>query len=554
MEESYRLKTKQLYLIKYFSRIKQWSVVVLSACSIVACGGSSGGGSNSNVSGGNAGNAPPSMPPPPAQAPALIAGQSTGSVQEDGTGQASGLLTITDAQANEAAFQAQSNVVVNYGTFSIDSLGAWSYTLDQTSPELNVFPAGYSENLAIEVFSVDGTLHALNITVNGANDAASFEIGAPVSLSNNEGEPITGAVAVSDIDLDESQFVVQQNISTDYGRFSISASGVWNYSLDVNNNQVVSLSDGQSLSDAISISSLDGSTTDLVITVNGMPTSGFVVSSQTSVVSDGPNNGLTAYELIENAFGEGSIEAPDFYPSNHDDVVHIIEDTDAVVGNHFVFLAHRDLDHDRSGGPSDRQRNEIKTFDRSDQDLLGYEGETFQYTWKFKVSSELELTSRFTHFFQIKAKNYSEDNSNGNDNQPVFTLSGAEQNSSGNELQLRYSAGFNPDGSRTSDVYLVRHDWDAITDEWLEVFVQITYAEAGKFDMTITRMRDDNIIFDISEDNIDTYRGVETRDFSRPKWGIYRSILERSSLRAEEEQVRFADFTIRKGRGADTRD
>jgi len=84
--------------------------------------------------------------------------------------------------------------------------------------------------------------------------------------------------------------------------------------------------------------------------------------------------------------------------------------------------------------------------------------------------------------------------------------------------------------------------------------VQITYAEAGKFDMTITRMRDDNIIFDISEDNIDTYRGVETRDFSRPKWGIYRSILERSSLRAEEEQVRFADFTIRKGRGADTRD
>jgi hypothetical protein len=178
--------------------------------------------------------------------------------------------------------------------------------------------------------------------------------------------------------------------------------------------------------------------------------------------------------------------------------------------------------------------------------LLGYEGDTFQYTWKFKVSSELELSSRFTHFFQIKAKNYSEDNSNGNDNQPVFTLSGAERSSSGNELQVRYNRGYNPDGSSTADVYLIRQDWDAITDEWLEVFVQITYAEAGKFDMTVTRMSDEAVIIDLSEDTIDTYRGVEARDFSRPKWGIYRSILETSSLREDEEQVRFADFTVRK--------
>ncbi len=510
-------------------------VAVLTTVFVLsACGGS--GGENS---------APTVVPV--AQTPAVIGGQKTGSVEEDGISSASGSLTITDAQAGEAAFQVQSNAAVDYGTFSIDSTGSWSYTLDQASPELNAFPAGFSEDVVVEVRSVDNTRDAVTITIRGANDTASFDVGAANTLLNDASTAMTGTVTVSDADFNESELTPQNSVSTSFGSFSISAGGQWSYLLDTTNNQVAVLTENQTLDDVISISSLDGSSAALVITIRGAPTASFVVSFERSVVSDGPNNGLTAYQLIENAFGEDSIEAPDFYSSNHDDVVHIVEDTDATVGNHFVFLAHRDLDYDRNGGPSDRQRNEIKTFDRSDDNLLGYEGETFQYTWKFKVSSELELSSRFTHFFQIKAKNYSEDNSNGNDNQPVFTLSGAERSSSGNELQVRYNSGYNPDGSSTSDVYMVRQDWNAITDEWLEVFVQITYAEAGKFDMTVTRMSDNAVIIDLSEDNIDTYRGVEARDFSRPKWGIYRSILEASSLRPEEEQVRFADFVIRKG-------
>jgi len=43
------------------------------------------------------------------------------------------------------------------------------------------------------------------------------------------------------------------------------------------------------------------------------------------------------------------------------------------------------------------------------------------------------------------------------------------------------------------------------------------------------------------------WRGFSDDDFARPKWGIYRSIVETDSLRPEEEQVRFADFVIKKG-------
>ena len=67
------------------------------------------------------------------------------------------------------------------------------------------------------------------------------------------------------------------------------------------------------------------------------------------------------------------------YSGNHEGVIHIVEDTDDIVGNHFVFLAHRDEDQDKDKGPSDRQRNEIKSYDKSPPATLAFENETVQY-------------------------------------------------------------------------------------------------------------------------------------------------------------------------------
>ena len=270
------------------------------------------------------------------------------------------------------------------------------------------------------------------------------------------------------------------------------------------------------------------------------------VLSEITLIADGNISNDNTYTLIENAFAVGSIESPDLYSNNHTSVQHITQESDEVVGNYFVFLAHRDLDYDRDKGETDRQRNEIKAYDQSINELKAFENETMQFTWKFKVLGGMELSSNFSHFFQLKAKNDTEDNSNGNDSHPIMTISGAEKNSTGNELQVRHNIGSTPDGESTSTNYIYAGNWYDITDEWVEVFVQATFAEEGELLVTMTKLSDSEVIIDLHETDIDMWRGNNSDDFVRPKWGIYRSTKNAESLRVDEERVYFTDFSVKK--------
>ena len=402
--------------------------------------------------------------------------------------------------------------------------------------------------LAVGCGSSGSKSEPVNASV-AAQSAAVISGQTAVSIESSREIAITGELSITDAQTNEAVFKAQNNNATAYGSFSLTEDGNWSYTVNVDYATVSALSEGETLLDEVIVTSADGTTATVSITIIG--TAGpddFIVSEETMLIADGANTGLSAYTLIENAFSEGSIESPDIYSGNHEGVIHIVEDTDDIVGNHFVFLAHRDEDQDKDKGPSDRQRNEIKSYDKSPPATLAFENETVQYNWKFKVSSELELTSKFSHFFQIKARNDTNDNTNGNDDQPIITLSGAQKNSIGNQLQVRYSAGFDENGNSTGlDKNLLETDWSLITDEWIQVFVQATFSEEGQFEMTLTRLSDNEELLNINEQNIDMWRGVSDDDFARPKWGIYRSIVETDSLRAEEEQVRFADFVIKKG-------
>ena len=85
----------------------------------------------------------------------------------------------------------------------------------------------------------------------------------------------------------------------------------------------------------------------------------------TELNADGPNQGLSAYDLIRQFGGPKPIESPDLYPGNHTGVKHILEHTDNIVGHHFVFLIHKNEDRDRDKFTKfgDRQRNEITAED-----------------------------------------------------------------------------------------------------------------------------------------------------------------------------------------------
>ena len=246
--------------------------------------------------------------------------------------------------------------------------------------------------------------------------------------------------------------------------------------------------------------------------------------------ADGDQSGLDTYDLIREFAGSNPIEAPDLYPINHPAVKHIYEDSDAAVGNHFVFVIHRDIDIDRDRVENDdRQRNEIKTYDKSEEAVKGYENETFIYRWKFRINASMEVSTRFTHLFQLKAVG-------GPDSQPILTISGAER-SGEDGIEVRHSP-------LQEHSVLQRLDWNMVTGEWLEAYCRVTFAESGDLRLIVTRMRDDAVIFDIDERGLDLWRGEDASHFVRPKWGIYRSILELDNLRPEEEIVRFANFSI----------
>ncbi len=79
-----------------------------------------------------------------------------GTVQEDAL-IAKGVLTITDPDAGEAAFQAQSGTPGTYGAFSIDARGNWTYTLDNGNPVVQALATGDSRTETFTVRGVDGT-------------------------------------------------------------------------------------------------------------------------------------------------------------------------------------------------------------------------------------------------------------------------------------------------------------------------------------------------------------------------------------------------------------
>ena len=85
------------------------------------------------------------------------------------------------------------------------------------------------------------------------------------------------------------------------------------------------------------------------------------------------------------------------------------------------------------------------------------------------------------------------------------------------------------------------------TGQWVEFFVQITFADEGQLIVTAKNIETGEALIDFEQSGLDMWRGESKADFSRPKWGIYRSLKQKESLRAEEEKARFADFEILKG-------
>ncbi len=261
--------------------------------------------------------------------------------------------------------------------------------------------------------------------------------------------------------------------------------------------------------------------------------------------ADGPGN---TYELITSVLapcqGVAAVEAPDMLDGS---VVgthptfgrHIAEVMDNDLGKYvFEFYSHVAQDNDITGG-LDRERVEIKTYGGSTDNLKGVLGETVTYKWRFKVPTGFQPSSNFTHIHQVKAVD-------GDDSSPLFTLT--PRYGTPNTLQLLYVQDSNTSADTKAEVNL-----SLFENTWVEAIetIKIGTGTTGTYTITIKKVSDGTTILSYSSNAIQTIRtavtdpattGKVANSFIRPKWGIYRSLLDSARLR--DDSMRFSDISI----------
>ena len=219
---------------------------------------------------------------------AVISGTTTGSVIEAGaagagTPTATGTLTSTDVDGVANAFTAKASTASSngYGTYTMTAGGVWTYTLDNNNASVQALNVGQTLTDTFSVTAADGTPQVISVTINGRNDAATLSSASASLAETNAPLSTGGTLTISDVDSPQT-FVVQTNVAGTYGTFSIATNGAWTYTASSAYNN---LNVGQSVSDTFTVSSADGTTTTVQVTINGTNDAA-VLSSANAVVAE----------------------------------------------------------------------------------------------------------------------------------------------------------------------------------------------------------------------------------------------------------------------------
>lgn len=238
------------------------------------------------------------------------------------------------------------------------------------------------------------------------------------------------------------------------------------------------------------------------------------------------------YNLINASFAlpnKNAVEVPDCNHTIFGDHITQVFDTEL---NKFVFQFHIHVNPDNDRCINfDRQRNEIKSYDGSPENLKAVVGETVEYKWMFKISDDFQPSSNFTHIHQIKSVG------GPYESIPMITLTLRKSNP--DRLELRYTSTTNQTTLKTANLDLFRGTWVAVKEV-------IKFGETGSYFIEIKRHSDNQVLFSYTNSSLDTWQ--DGAEFARPKWGIYRSLINQQDLK--DEIVNFADFSIQEISGS----
>jgi VCBS repeat-containing protein len=179
--------------------------------------------------------------------------------------------------------------VIPFGSFFVDNVAIYSDTAGTTLQFADDFEGYFvgdsfsgSENYPN---SVDAVVSVYDAGAGAGNTEAAFFnlVGA---INSDSTDVLMDTVRVIDPDPGENLLVEQTDTPTQYGTFSILASGDWEYTLDTTHPTIAAMVQGDRETDTIPITSFDGSAAELVITINGVGGAGPSGENNVAVIID----------------------------------------------------------------------------------------------------------------------------------------------------------------------------------------------------------------------------------------------------------------------------
>jgi VCBS repeat-containing protein len=182
-----------------------------------------------------------------------------------------------------------------YGTLYVDS-ATGGYTFVPDNGAINALTAPTTTDFTITVS--DGTLSATEdfpIAINGVNDAAIISgatTGAAIEAGGVANTSLaaltaTGKLADADVDNAPNTFTAVSAPTASeggYGTFTMTADGVWTYTLNEGNSAVQALNVGGTLTDTFTVTTEDGTPQVVTITIKGANDAAIISGATTGSV------------------------------------------------------------------------------------------------------------------------------------------------------------------------------------------------------------------------------------------------------------------------------
>ncbi|MBX2825363.1 MAG: VCBS domain-containing protein, partial [Gammaproteobacteria bacterium] len=213
----------------------------------------------------------------------VLSGDVAGSVIEDSQLSAGGTLSHGDIDGGDSHtwtivgdLDLDGTLAGSYGSLSLTQAGDWSYALDNSAAQSLAAGETVIESFTISIDDGDGSTDSqqIDIGITGVNDAAVIG-GVATGVVTEDNDPdvdglleTAGILTVSDTDAGEASFTAETVTGT-YGDLMIDAAGNWSYAADNTQAAIQSLVEGDTLTDIISVTALDGTSQDVVITITG---------------------------------------------------------------------------------------------------------------------------------------------------------------------------------------------------------------------------------------------------------------------------------------------